>query len=759
MKIKNILIVLLVSLLGTSCADDFGSHGDLFPGTQSVYLYTDYNTFTSDYGDAGYADFNVLSSGIGWHFTSVPSWTKLTPSSGSSSAKVRLDIEANPSTQNSRNGIFYLNPDTEIDFVYNYPMKIVQAASTPYATPEKTKMTFTGASSTQKLAIKSNCAFSISSSYSWVTASNITGTSADIKVSANTTSYARSATLYINDSKGNRLSSFTVEQAVSTITSETKTLELKNTANDVKIKINADVAWNATTSQSWIQVSPSQGQAGSNTITVSVTPNTSVSSRSGYVYFNISSRNVLAIPITQLGYFIKLASSSVSMKSGEDAVETKVYSNTSWRVKSKPSWLTVTPQSGKDTATIKLTSVDNPEIVTRQGEVVVASTVSGINIESKLTVTQAKKNFTFGKNYYECIDTAQTFKIPIVSDGKWYATAPDSWITVSPSSARGNDTLKVSLTKNEQDDARIGCIHLSIGSKTYDITIKQRGKYFIVDSPQTNTFGSKGGQLQIDLSTSDSTWRAKVVGKANWITLSDTTGTGRNATIIATVADNPTLDARSGEIVIEGSSGKNVKIYVYQNGRYLTVSHTYILFFDKGGTSENIIISTDADYKITKINGDWFTVSNVANGVINVKASANNTKEHREGALKIEVTNLQKGTLSVQLPVIQAAKGKTFVFKEGYGEEQNWSLYSDNGVSLQIIGFSEDENWDGNFRTKFIFTKEGYADDNNLDDNGGTNMGIGKDDYNNDKTYDDENGGVNAGVGKNGYSNDKNYDN
>lgn len=732
MKIKY-LYTILIALLLVSCTDDPGLHEGYYPANELVYMFPSHNKFTMDTGNRGEGTFDVEAQGVSWQFRNSLNWVHLNPMSGSGFAKIKLNIDENPSTTNSRTGIFYLEPSSDTKWDLSFELSVSQGRAVPYATPEKTTMTFAGAPSTQVLKIESNCNWTISESASWITLSNKSN-AVDVSVLANETGSSRSATLYIYPEGNSSSTAVTVTQSAATITTAVKKLEFKNSAGEYSLKINADANWKASSDQTWISVSPSSGTPGEKVLKVSVSPNTSISSRSGYVDFQINSKDILSIPVTQEGYFLKSEPTSLTMSAGEETKSVKVLSNSSWRILTKPSWLTVTPSSGKDTLNVSVKSAENPDVVERSGYIVLKA--DNISLTCSLKVAQSGQHFAYGQDYYECLDSAQTISINIESATTWGAHTDATWMSVSPTNSKGNGVLKVKLQENKGDDERIGVVTLNVGTKRYDITIKQRGKYFIVNSKDANTFSSKGGKLDIEISTSDSSWSAKVEDKASWLKLSKESGTGRNGTITVTVEDNPSVNKRSGSVTITSDSGKKIKIYIYQDGRFMEVDQQYILFFDKGGKSNDITIHTDGDISITKINGSWFEVSDITNGHFNVTASENKGDQHREGAIKIVMTDLKDGKMSLQIPVIQTAKGKTFVIKEGYGEDTDWDVYSQEGLSIKLVSYKEDTNWDSIFTFKFKISIEGYMDDEDYDNDSRYKQDIDKDGYKDDKNFD-----------------------
>ena len=440
------------------------------------------------------------------------------------------------------------------------------------------------------------------------------------------------------------------------------------------------------------------------------------------------------------------------MEAGVDEKTVSIKSNTTWTISSCPEWCTVTPTSGEGTTNVTIKTTDNPNISKREGTI--KAIQDGLSLEATMKVVQNGKTFDYGSGTIECSDKAQTLSVSISSNGSWKASTTDSWITVNPTSASGSGVLSVSVTENTADDARTGKVTLTIGDKSFEISIIQSGKYFTVNFENID-IGSTGGNVLISISSNDD-WSATITGSPSWITLSKTSGNG-SADFTASVVDNPSVNSRTANLILTTVHGLSVKIIVTQAARYMTVDHQDILFFAKGGESDNITISTDGKYTISK-SASWFSISEKGNGVFTVTAEENNGKDAREASITITMTDLKEGTYAITLPVIQTCYGGTFVVS-GYGEDKNWDIGASYNVSLTVTGYSTDKNWDVSaYGVKFNVTITGFNNDKNWDSNTNSSGNIGTGDYPSDSNYDSKTSSQ-GNISTSGYGSDSNWNN
>lgn len=728
MRRRN-LYKILPLLMFVSCVDNSNFDPSLISASlKARYVRTSQDTFTCPSAGAKSFIFNITSIDTPWKFTDLISWTSVNPTEGTQSASISFDVEENLSGDTERLGVFYLASASE-DWDYSAPMTVSQPAATPYATPDNTSITLNGASSSGTMNIKSNCTWTITSNATWFKVDvNEAGTAFSYSIDENLANASRSTTLTINH-ESKKLAKISVMQKAAGITMETSTLQFENTAGAYELTITSEAAWTASTSQNWIQVDPTSGNAGTSKITVSALQNSAIGDRSGYVYLNIGGNRVVEIPVKQRGIYIEFGAQSITFSADEETKSIHVGSNTTWTISSCPSWVTVSPQSGEGGKDITIVAADNPNVTSRSG--VIKATQAGLNLTAELTVSQLGKTFNYGDSQLNCSDKDQTLKIMVTTTGKWTAKSNNNWITITPSSNTGNGELSVHVTENGADDSRTGSITLTIGDKSYDVIIVQSGKYFTVNCKE-NSFGSTGAKLDIEVVTNDS-WTASVVNNPSWITLSQKNGIG-NANFTATIADNPSVNSRSATITLTTAHDKSVKIQISQAARYLIVDHQNLSFFAVGGTSEDVTISTDGQYSITR-SASWFTVNEKGNGVFNVTASENTTKEVREGTITIKLIDLQEGTYSITMPILQTADGANFIIV-GYGDDKNWDIEASASVTITVTGYGTDKNWDSNAQsTNLTVTITGFTGDKNWDTVTSSSGSISFDGYSSDYNW------------------------
>ncbi len=149
------------------------------------------------------------------------------------------------------------------------------------ASPASLSADYEGA--TLDLAVTSTADWSIRSDQDWCTVSPSGGsknqpTTVKVKVSASSESESRTATLTITSS-GNSKSVAVTQASRPTLSVSSEKVILSAKASDAAVTLETNLAWSIDCSDSWLSVSPSQGNAGTTTLTISADENDTDSTR------------------------------------------------------------------------------------------------------------------------------------------------------------------------------------------------------------------------------------------------------------------------------------------------------------------------------------------------------------------------------------------------------------------------------------------------------------------------------------------------
>lgn len=739
---------MIASILLIGCSEKYDKELELYPTLTPRYISVS-PTYLSFGSNASAQSLDIEALETPWKIENGVEWLTLSSMSGTNNATVSVNASENMAGDITRTGVFYLRANTN-DWNYETAISATQAGASPYINVKQSEYSITGAANVVKQEITANCTYSIekSSLCDWLSIAK-EGNTLTLTATANESNSHRTATItLVHTGNKNTSTSFTVTQAPANINASTNLLVFENTAGRMEISVNSEANWVASTSDSWIEVSPTSGNAGTSTLSINVSPNTSINERTGNVILSVGGKQCIQIPIRQRGIYIETKQTELSFEAvgGKNTID--VESNTTWTVASMPEWISVDPVNGTANGIITVTAQDNPYTTSRTGTIRLTQT--GVNVEALVNVTQKGKTFDVNTTTLNFNDKQETQNVSIETDGTWTATTSDNWIKVSPTSATGNSELAITVNENTNDNERSGSVIVTMGDKSVTINIVQKGKYFTVDNSLL-TYISKGGNMKITVTTNDR-WNAKVEEGSSWLSLSATNGNG-DAKLNVIASDNPSVNNRTGSIIVETVNGQRVKIVVKQDARYLMVDTNELLFYSKGGTSNPITVSTDGTFSIST-QDSWISISQEEH-TFRVTASENKGTDARFGKITLSLTDLQEGTYSLEIQVTQLNYGGTFLRKDydadkdydhagsstgtlvikGYGSDTNYDTTTSSGTNLSVTSYLSDKSWDSSIKTGATVTRTGYKSDQSLDSSTSSSGSISKETYNSDKNW------------------------
>lgn len=696
-------IALCIILLADACSERYSDgYETLHPSSELKFLNISIldNDFSGK-AQGGTVQYEIYTnnSRTAWRFSDLPDWISTDVQNGVGDHTGTYTIHENLSTEKGRSCIFYVS-SAETNWEYQIPINISQNAAIPYLNlcdnngellKNGTTLAYTGKSNTVKFNIESNTVWTVSTKNSndWITLSPESGKNSGsftMQLNENPNTVERNATITV--SYGQKYSyTLYISQQPASVSVNIGTLSFTPAAGTTKLDITSDINWQATTNVSWIDLKPTSGEAGISKMSISVTPNASSSSRSGFIYIKTGSNTRHSITVTQEGEQLYTSTKSLSFNRGNSSEQSiELMANVEWEILTKPEWISLNQSEGKGNATLTITADDNPSSNSRNG--VLSFSIKGRNeVTASINIIQSGKTITLSRDVLQFSDKQGSQSVKIESDGVWNAGCPTIWISLSPASGNGDGELTVGVSENTSYEKRTGTINVQLYEINKSISVEQQSKYFDLTSQEIK-FPSKGGQTTLSVSTNDK-WDAQTTENVSWLTL--TKGQDGDTPILQIVAaDNNTALPRSATIEVSTQGGRKIALAVTQDVRTLKVSQSKISFFPKGGSS-TVLIETDGSYTITQT-GNWFSITQET-GSFTVTTSENNTKNDRNGSITITLTDITVGEISVTLPVIQIKSGSSFN-QDGYGNDANWNATNNPPKGeFNITGFSSDADW------------------------------------------------------------------
>lgn len=400
--------------------------------------------------------------------------------------------------------------------------------------------------------------------------------------------------------------------------------------------------WAASPQEAWITVTPTI--AGTGKMTVSVTENTTLDTRSGSVILR-AGNSTRTIEILQAGISATLdvPVTNWDITAGAQSRTVNIKANSSWAVSSNATWLSVTPDSGEGNATLTIQVTNNTEVSPRSGTI----TVSSGKIIETITVNQLGlgKTLSISPSKWAAVQAGGSQEVGVNANVAWTVTSDSDWLTMSSNEGTGNGSVTVTAQANPAAEPRTGIVTFSSSETaiTGTFTVTQRGvPHELTVAPSAwhaLSFAAASTTIEVSSNTS---WTASS-GASDWLTVSPSSG-NKNGSLTLNVTPNNNVITRSGIITV--TTGETTQqILVSQVGipAQLTVSETsWSPKAEAGTTRVNILCNT---VWRASSSAAWLTLSAVngsGNGALTLKVAANTGSQQRSGFVTVTAAGMSQ---------------------------------------------------------------------------------------------------------------------
>lgn len=178
--------------------------------------------------------------------------------------------------------------------------------------------------------------------------------------------------------------------------------------------------------------------------------------------------------------------------------------------------------------------------------------------EPTLTVGTSSLSFT---------SEGESQSFSISSNTSWTITGNQSWLTVSPASGTGSQSVVVYAQSNQTTSPRTCILNIvtSDGSKRQSVSIEQQAATATLlvngSTSASLNFGSTANESQSVNVTANLQWN--VTNIPDWIRVSPSNGSGNSSLSITTISENNTSSVRQATITVQ-SSGATANIEISQ---------------------------------------------------------------------------------------------------------------------------------------------------------------------------------------------------
>lgn len=496
--------------------------------------------------EGGTETVNVTAENAGWNFDGNDvSWLTLTPKSGNGSAAVSLTAQPNTDPTTGRS-VAYAFTCTDADWQMMRQFSVSQTARGYFIQPAEKNFTKAAPATQFEVGIEANSSWKAESDAEWLSVQSAP-TSLTVSLTDNTTSLTADRIGHITLTCGNATEIITVNQQPPNVTVATDELVYENEGGDKHIEVKSDVPWTASCSQSWMTLSPAEGQAGTLFLLISAAKNMSINVRTANIYVSVGGKQLYSIPICQEGAYIQASVTSLPIFSYKGESHTfNISSNTDWTIIDKPDFVTISPSVGnKGLTSVTVSALANKGEKPLNGSLSFGNS-SVIGLQTKVHVEQNCADIRLSEQTITVPSVAgSNHELTITADQGWTAVfAQGTWAHITPANGSGTATLILSADDNPSLKQREDLLTISpnISSTPLTFNFIQNGKYLRVNTLELSIH-SDGGQSDPLVISTDGTYNVQTSG--DWFQIDE-----RDNTIIARATANESESVRTGTITI-----------------------------------------------------------------------------------------------------------------------------------------------------------------------------------------------------------------
>lgn len=354
------------------------------------------------------------------------SWLTIVKKRETNNVDITVSVEANENDEERTASayVYIRNSDASNTILYRFSVK--QKGSGIKLSTEK--MTFLADGGVSSVEVNTPSQWKTSTQEDWITIKE-SGSTCWISVPENNSLQNRtgSVSFYrINDKdeilgKAKLLSVIQKERYIS---SNTQTMQFGSESTTQTIYINSNAEWSLSTSKTWISLSAQSG-TGDSKVDVTVGKNLSTS-RVGTLLLKCLDKTI-EITIVQKSRYLNPNSSAIQFDAKGGEAKVSISSNIHWSIDSETSWITVSPNDGKENDEITVYAAQNNASSQRSGELTVNSSL-GTN---SINVTQLAPSLELS-NTDICFDEKGGSELVVVTtDYDFSVTSSESWIKIT----------------------------------------------------------------------------------------------------------------------------------------------------------------------------------------------------------------------------------------------------------------------------------------------------------------------------------------
>ena len=428
------------------------------------------------------------------------------------------------------------------------------------------------------------------------------------------------------------------------------------------ISFSCNRNWSVSSSENWVQISPSSGEAtdGDIKVTITCSPNTTYDLRVATLTVKVEEM-VETISVTQeAGLGLLVSPTDFDLTNAEQTIEVAVQQNVNYTVgidEAGKDWIKRGSTKALSTDKVTFNIAANKSYDDREGKIYFYQTDGGF--VQTVTVRQGQANGLFITTpEYDLSNEAHTLSVELKANVQFEVTSQADWIKFVETKALTPSSVVLSIDANDTYDRRTGTVLVkqTNGDLTSTITINQDHTNGLFVTPTSAEVSSQA--QTIDLEIKDNVPYSVVIpdDAKDWISIQSDTQTKSLSEdkVVLAIGQNTSDDFREASITIKQVDGSLAETVTIKQSfaESILISKSEYEISSVAQTLE-VEVNSNVEYEVSP-NVDWITVVStkaLSSSKITLNISANETYSSRTGIVSVK----QKGgTLAETITITQA---------------------------------------------------------------------------------------------------------
>ena len=263
--------------------------------------------------------------------------------------------------------------------------------------------------------------------------------------------------------------------------------------------------WSVSSSESWIQVSPSSGTASAGEVFVMITcvANTTYDPRSATVTVKVEDLSETISISQDTGIGLIVSTETIDLTNAAQTIEIEVQKNVQYSISiddAGKDWITHVSTKGLTSEKAVFSIAANETYDNREGRITFKQTDGSLS--ATVVVKQSQTNGLFITTpEYNLSNEAHTLSVEVKANVDYEVTSQADWITHVETKALTASTIVLSIAANKGYDERTGLVYVKQknGNLTGIITITQNQTDYLAVAPTSFNVTSEAQDITIDV--------------------------------------------------------------------------------------------------------------------------------------------------------------------------------------------------------------------------------------------------------------------